>query len=146
MIFDKYRFVVFSMLLISGATTLAADEACDLRSLDGYYEFSASGKTIPTKATDSGELEISSYELRNLTVTGTLGADGAGNVTIHQTRVSQGLPHQDEEILGTYTVNSDCTGKISFLPDDGNPPQLAATTSYSSKPENSASSAFRATP
>ncbi|MGZ8249343.1 hypothetical protein [Methylomagnum sp.] len=86
----------------------AADAACGVHNLSGNYEFSATGKAVPAG---------SGYELRAVTVTGSLQADGAGNASLQRTLVTEGLSATSDQATGTYTVNPDCTGKLSLAAD-----------------------------
>jgi hypothetical protein len=103
-------------LLLSGSGTLfsGAARAGQVTSLNGSYGFSLGGSPIP------------------ISQIGVMNFDGAGNVTASLSVVgppgtSLSLPASTTSLSGTYTVNSDGTGTITFTDQTG---ATAATFSF----------------
>jgi hypothetical protein len=91
-----------------------AQSGCSLASLSGNYAFRQSGY----------EAKSSTGSPLPLAVVGVGTFDGAGNFSATYTDMSPGKPGgysnplQGATGLGTYTVNSDCTGSISVTSGD----------------------------
>jgi hypothetical protein len=75
---------------------------CDATSLSGSYGYTQSGFYFDT----SGNLQVYSSS-------GTLVADGAGNLTGKETDAFSGSIARAATFTGSYTVNSDCTGSYT---------------------------------
>jgi hypothetical protein len=102
-----------SAIALIGLATLvpaaSAQSACSLATLKGNYGVSQSGwETKNPKA-----------PLEPFAIVGTVAFDGAGNFSTTATAVQpmpgpQNFIPQTIEASGTYTVNSDCTGSLTF--------------------------------
>jgi hypothetical protein len=91
------------MSLKKGATVVHAQSAgCDVTSLKDAYGYSLSGTAYD-----------SSYYTYLFTAAGRLVSDGAGNITAADTMSMDGTTVR-RAITGTYTVNADCTGSVTF--------------------------------
>jgi len=82
-----------------------AQSGCSNATLGGNYAFLAPGFLIPHGKANEVPFAVE----------GVVAFDGAGNVfTSGDTVVSGGVISTQQNGTGTYTVNSDCTGSISF--------------------------------
>jgi len=101
------------MLLILSATVVPsayADSGCSDATITGKYGFNLSGFTVPGKPTKGHEVPWAA--------TGILAFDEAGNVSASYAAVINGTSFKNQTTSGTYTVNSDCTGSLSFTSGD----------------------------
>jgi hypothetical protein len=118
---------VFAAMVIMATTSkrtvraVHAQGGCSVATLTGNYAFSQPG--FISNSQKGNPLPIA--------VVGVSTFDGAGNVSITYTDMSPGKPGGYGTPIqgtgsGTYTVNSDCTGSVSFTSGDAarNNPQL----------------------
>ena len=97
--------VALSMILLPQA----AHAQCSLASLSGSFYYQATG--VPGITYGSAD--------------GTLTADGAGNFTNVETTYSSNTPDphfilvKNAHTVGTYLINTDCTGTLVFHPATG---------------------------
>jgi len=89
-----------------GASVVYAQFGCGNGTLTGNYAFSNPGFTTPTKSVTGEEDPFATV--------GVLAFDGAGNVSVSYTLAFKGKISPGLTGTGTYTVNPDCTGSISF--------------------------------
>jgi hypothetical protein len=85
-------------VVAAGQITRQQMRACTLASLKGVYSFAASGSVYGPGG-----------ELGDVAVLGRIEADGRGHTTQSSNSSFNGLQDADTQV-GTYTVNSDCTG------------------------------------
>jgi hypothetical protein len=81
---------------------------CTLASFIGAYQFNVAGNRAPTPgltAGTGGGIEA-----------GFLTADGNGNFTFELVFLVNGMPQGNDNHSGTYVVNPDCTGTLTFHP------------------------------
>jgi hypothetical protein len=83
-----------------------ASSGCTNAALAGNYAFSNPGFTTPTKSVTGEEDPFATV--------GVLAFDGVGGVSVSYTLAFKGKISPGQTGTGTYTVNSDCTGSISF--------------------------------
>jgi len=87
-----------------------AQGGCSVATLTGNYAFSAPGFSTVSKSVKGNEVPIAAV--------GVFALDGAGNVSTSYTLAFRGIITPGLTGTGTYTVNSDCTGSISFTGGD----------------------------
>jgi hypothetical protein len=103
--------VLFALaVLIATASTGHAQNACSNATLSANYAFTDSGFAAPHPTVRGPEVPI--------VVVGVLRFDGAGNASLSFTLAINGGISPSQSDTGTYTVNSDCTGSISFTAGD----------------------------
>lgn len=83
-----------------------ASSGCSAATLTGNYGFSNPGFTTPRSPVTGNEDPFAAV--------GVLAFDGAGGVSLSYTLAFLGTISPGLTASGTYTVNSDCTGSISF--------------------------------
>lgn len=96
-----------------GSTALPvvhAQSGCSAGTLTGNYAFSNPGFTTPGSPVKGIEVPFAAV--------GVFAFDGAGNISTSYTFAFKGVVSQGLTSSGTYTVNSDCTGSISFTTGD----------------------------
>jgi hypothetical protein len=96
----------------NGVRAVYAQSGCSDATLAGNYAFRISGFTSKNVA-NGNPLPVA--------VVGVLAFDGTGNFSTHYTDMSPGKPTYialEGTGSGTYAVNSDCTGSISFTAGD----------------------------
>ncbi len=79
---------------------------CSLGTLTGNYAFSNPGFTTPKAPVTGNEDPFAAV--------GVLTFDGVGGASVSFTLAFRGVITPGQSAPGTYTVNSDCTGSISF--------------------------------
>lgn len=105
-------FVIAATLVVLVASrkhalpSVHAQSGCSAATLTGNYAFSNPGFTTPTKAVTGNEDPFAAV--------GVLAFDGVGSTTVSFTLAFKGVITPGQTATGTYTVNSDCTGSISF--------------------------------
>jgi hypothetical protein len=82
-----------------GVTAVHAQGGCSVATLNGNYGFKTTG-FVKT------EVPVAVVGLNTF--------DGAGNISATATLVNRGAIFTGVTTSGTYTVNSDCTGSITF--------------------------------
>ena len=87
--------VVFTCALAPGALAESEEHGCSLRTLKGTWGFELNGTIIG---------------FGPIAIVGVATFDGAGNWSRNERAVVNGNVLPRELILGTYTVNDDCTG------------------------------------
>lgn len=92
--------------LAAAAAAQAHDHACSAETLHGLYVFSASGYNI----TQSGAVPKAVVESIHFT------ADGNLTVPAATRSVNGMIARSPPNGVGTYTVESDCVGTLSFTP------------------------------
>ena len=101
--------VILPTMSKHGVTALPvvhAQSGCSVATLTGNYGFNNPGFTTPTKSVSGNEDPFA--------VVGVFAFDGAGNLSSTDTVAFKGVISPGLTSSGTYTVNSDCTGSISF--------------------------------
>ncbi len=93
-----------AVLKRSGAV-VQASSGCSLATLNGNYGFTLTGFTTPSVSPTGNEVPAA--------VVGVLKFDGAGGVSASSNSSFNGATG-DEFLTGTYTVNANCTGSMSF--------------------------------
>jgi hypothetical protein len=83
-----------------------AQAGCSNATLTGNYGFNNPGFTTPDHSVKGAEVPFASV--------GVLAFDGAGGISANYTLALRGGISPGQSGTGTYTVNSDCTGSISF--------------------------------
>lgn len=106
---------ILSMLLLAvlSATLVPAVYAqggCTNATLKGNYGFNFNGFIAPGKSPKGREVPWD--------VVGVFTADGAGNVSISYTAAINGTADTAQTASGSYTVNPDCTGSVSYTAGD----------------------------
>jgi hypothetical protein len=89
---------VTSLLFFAEAQPASAKNVCSLRSITGSYGYTVNGTNL-----SSGPLAA----------VGLVSSDGTGNLTASETDSLNGTIVR-RTITGTYTVNPDCTGTVTF--------------------------------
>jgi hypothetical protein len=89
---------------------LYAQSGCSVATLTGNYAVSGTGFTTPRSPEKGHEDPIAAV--------GVLAFDGAGNISFSYTFAFLGVIYTNQTGSGTYTLNSDCTGSISFTTGD----------------------------
>ena len=108
--------VVLAALVILATTSkhtvsaVYASSGCSNATLTGNYAFNYTGFTTPHSPVTGNEDPIA--------VVGVFALDGNGNASISSTLAFLGAIHPNQTGSGTYTVNSDCTGSMSFTTGD----------------------------
>jgi len=93
-----------------GVRAVYAQSGCTVATLNANYAFTDSGWGNPRRPQIGPEVPVA--------VVGVLGFDGAGNSSLNFTLAFNGSISPPLSNTGTYTVNSDCTGSISFTAGD----------------------------
>jgi|SRR5215471_18791937 len=93
-----------------GVRAVYARSGCTDATLTGNYAFSQPGFTTPNKSVKGNEDPAAAV--------GVFAFDGAGNISSSYTVAFKGVISAGQTGSGTYTVNSDCTGSISFTAGD----------------------------
>lgn len=93
--------------------TVYASSGCTVATLNGHYAFTDSGFAAPPR-----EPVILSTPEVPVAATGVLTFNGAGNVSFNFNLAINGSIFPPSSDTGTYTVNSDCTGSMSFTSGD----------------------------
>jgi hypothetical protein len=86
------------LLFISALQATAEDHTCSNISLKGSYGFVLNGTIVG---------------FGPLAIVGLASFDGAGNWSRNETAVVNGNVLPPETVVGTYTVNADCTGSTA---------------------------------
>ena len=98
-----------AMALVVLPNATAADAQCTNANLTGNYAGTLSGfTTLKSKANEVPWV-----------VVGLVTFDGAGNVSFSYAGAINGGIFTNQTASGIYTVNSDCTGSVSFTAGDG---------------------------
>lgn len=100
------------LLVVLSATLVPAVYAqggCTDATLTGNYAFNLSGFASPVTPKRGAQ---------PWAVTGVLNLDGAGNISASYAGSINGGVFTAQTTSGTYTVNSDCTGSITFTSGD----------------------------
>jgi hypothetical protein len=100
-----------AMALVVLPNATAVDAQCTNANLTGNYAGTLSGFVAPGKSTKGNEVPW--------VVVGLVTFDGAGNVSFSYAGAINGGIFTNQTSSGTYTVNSDCTGSVSFTAGDG---------------------------
>jgi len=87
-----------------------AQGGCSVATLTGNYAFSNPGFTTPAKGVKGNQVPTAAV--------GVFAFDGAGNISASYAIAFRGTTSQGQSASGTYSVNSDCTGSISFTTGD----------------------------
>jgi hypothetical protein len=99
---------VIAMLITLGPITLqqsyAQEEGCTLATLNGSYVFDATGYNI-VNSSPQPKAVVESLDVK-----------GGGTLTSQATVSINGSIHRGIPGSGTYTVNADCTGTLTFNP------------------------------
>jgi hypothetical protein len=101
---------VLFVLAVVMTTTSTVYAQCSNTTLNANYAFTDSGFAAPHPTVRGPEVPI--------VVVGVLRFDGAGNASLSFTLAINGGISPSLSDTGTYTVNSDCTGSISFTAGD----------------------------
>ena len=102
-------FLVVSMTTLkskNGVATVYAQSGCSNATLNSKYAFTGTGFEKNQHSGIEPQIPIA--------VVGLLSFDGAGNASLNFTIAFDGGITEGLVDTGTYTVNSDCTGSISF--------------------------------
>jgi hypothetical protein len=83
-------------------TAVLGAQTCDVSSLNGPFGYTASGTNTDYRGTS------------DFKAAGRFVADGHGSLTVKDTISLFGQPTRGEFYSGKYTVNSDCTGTLTF--------------------------------
>lgn len=83
---------------------------CTTATLTGNYGLTFAGFTARGHSTQGNEVPW--------VVVGVVTFDGTGNVSTNYAGAINGSPFTNQTGSGTYTVNSDCTGSVSFTAGD----------------------------
>ena len=102
--------VLFALVVVV-TTTSTVYAQCSNATLTGSYAFSTPGFTTTGRGTVVGHEDP-------FAAMGVLAFDGAGSISISYTFAFRGVISPGLTSSGTYTVNSDCTGSISFTTGD----------------------------
>ena len=94
-----------------GVTPVHAQAGCSVATLKGPYAFKDQGFTTPGHT-------VNGPTIFPFAAMGVEAFDGAGNVSVSYTLVVNGTTAAGLTGSGTYTVNSDCTGSVSFTTGD----------------------------
>lgn len=94
-----------------GVTPVHAQGGCSVATLKGPYAFKDPGFTTPGRS-------VNGATVFPFAAMGVEAFDGAGNVSASYTLVTNGAISAGLTGSGTYTVNSDCTGSVSFTTGD----------------------------
>lgn len=94
-----------------GVMPVQAQSGCSVATLTGTYSFTDQGFVTPGHSTTGATVFP-------FTALGVEAFDGAGNVSVNYTLVENGKVFTGLTGSGTYTVNSDCTGSVSFTTGD----------------------------
>jgi hypothetical protein len=97
---------LFVLSVVSNVEAQNRDKNCSDRTFKGSYGFISTGHRI-------GDIPGLRANV------GLFTADGKGNISASGTKSKDGLITQYKNIAGTYTVNSDCTGSITWTKSDG---------------------------
>jgi len=87
---------------------VALQNGCTVATLMGSFSLASSGAFV-TGGTSAGNFNNAA----SFQVMGRFTADGLGNLTSEAPSISSNVT--GGSILGTYTVNSDCTGTATFI-------------------------------
>jgi len=93
-----------------GVRAVYASSGCTDATLTGNYSFVYSGFTTPNRS-------VAGQEDPQAAV-GVFTFDGAGNVSTSYAVSFRGVTSGSQSGTGTYSVNSDCTGSMSFTTGD----------------------------
>lgn len=93
-----------------GVMPVHAQGGCSVATLTGTYAFKDPGFVAPGHSVTGAEVPFAAM--------GVEAFDGAGNVSASYTLVINGAISTGLTGSGTYTVNSDCTGSVSFTTGD----------------------------
>jgi len=86
--------------------TVHAQDGCSVATVMGSYGVISSGFSTPSNSVKGSEVPVA--------LVGVIAFDGVGNFSRNYTRSSGGVINQGLTTSGTYTVNSDCTGSLTF--------------------------------
>ncbi len=106
--------VVWAPSMRHGSTALPvvhAQSGCSNANLNASYAFTFTGFSTPREGL------VKQPEVPTAVV-GVIPFDGAGNVSYNLTLVVNGSLIPAQSGTGTYTVNSNCTGSVSFTTGD----------------------------
>ena len=92
-----------------GVRTVYAQSGCSNATLNSKYAFTDTGFEKSQRSQKEPEIPIA--------VVGVLGFDGDGHASLNFNIAFDGSIAEGLTNTGTYTVNSDCTGAISFTGD-----------------------------
>ena len=92
----------FAMISFAGAQQASAQTVCSNQAFQGLYGFSATGWSVTTAGTFP------------TAAAGNFLFDGQGGITTTLTLSANGQVLPSVVSSGTYTLNSDCTGTITF--------------------------------
>lgn len=94
-----------------GVPVVHAQSGCSVATISGNYAvIQPSGFTTPSHSLKGAEVPWQ--------VAGVITFDGAGDVSASYTSALNGEISTNQNSSGTYTVNSDCTGSLSFASGD----------------------------
>ncbi len=93
---SQLSLITFLAVLICASPLFASD--CSVQSLTGFYGFVITGDRSGSPVTIAGEMA----------------ADGSGSLSGLETISQNGSILDSAEILGNYTINSNCTGKLAI--------------------------------
>lgn len=94
---------VFASLFVLGSAASVRAEQCSVATLNGSFGYTGTG----TLVSESGAVPFASV--------GQITFDGQGNFTTIRTISQNGTVSQGVQGGGTYTVNPDCTGTLTFI-------------------------------
>lgn len=97
-----------ALVVLPGVTAVHAQ--CTNATLTGNYGYNFPGFVTPGRGTMGNEVPWA--------VVGVVTLDGAGNISNRYTAAINGVIYTGQTASGTYTVNSDCTGSITFTAGD----------------------------
>ncbi len=98
--------VVVSATSRHSVPAVQAQSGCTNSTLTGAYAFNQTGFGTTNKSIRGNEVPSA--------IVGVATLDGAGNLSLSYTSVSDGVIHTDQNSAGTYAVSADCTGSISL--------------------------------
>jgi hypothetical protein len=93
-----------------GVTPVHAQGGCSIATLTSAYAFRDPAFVAPGHAVNGAEVPAAAV--------GVFSFDGLGGVSASYTLVINGVISTGQTGSGTYTVNSDCTGSVSFTTGD----------------------------
>jgi len=102
--------VIVTTVSKHGVRAVYASTGCTNTTLTGRYAFSGPGFAPP-----KGRNGTDTWPFADV---GVLTFDGAGNVSLSYTEAYNGVISTGYTGAGTYSVNSDCTGSVSFTSGD----------------------------
>jgi hypothetical protein len=87
-----------TLVLLSDAPSVAAKTGCTTKDVEGNYTYTVNGTAIGTGP---------------IAAVGVVSTDGAGNLSGIETDAINGTIIR-RTVTGTYTVNANCTGTVTF--------------------------------